>query len=344
MGSGTRITGPLSGLTLKLPFTDILPIAAGPVGDTARTYRIGYSIHGLGHPWLLNNADSAVWEANRHANVQLQVLDAEFDNQAQVDQLDAWVGEGFDGILIWPMQEAPTGPPVERAKTAGIPTVSVDRMVGTQRVRARITGNFRANGAQQGAYLVHRLMSEIGEVRAKILMIRKPLGSTADAIRTGHFLKVISYFPGISIVDSRHNNSNRADSQRQVAEVLQEHDDLDVIFCTGAEQAMGAVAAVDVAGRWDSRADGRRIVVLSNDDLYEALIATKAGKIAVTAPYTPLLGALGLRALLKVLSGEDIPTDITTPDLPMITSEPERIFGIQTISVDEWMPYSYGRP
>lgn len=342
-GMGTSVRGPKSGQRLKLPFTAYHPLEKGPVGDPGKTYRIGYTIHGFDHPWLLNNADSAIWEANRHPNVALVVRDPGFDNDRQVQQIDQWIEEGFDGIIIWPMQEAPIGPPVDRAIAAGIPTVSVDRMVGTRNVSARITGNFPANGAQQGMYLVHRLLKETGEVRGAVLMIRKPLGSTADAMRTGHFLKVLSYFPGLRIVDSFHNSSNREASFQQVRGALKEHRELDAIFCTGAEQGMGAVRAVDTEGRWDSRVNGRRIIVLSNDDLYEALQAVRDGRIAMTAPYTPLLGGLGLRIMLKLISGQELDQDVITPDLPMITKDKETIFGVDTIGVNEWIPYSYGR-
>ena len=342
-GMGTEITGPISGQSLKLPFTDYYPLPAGPIGDPDKTYRIGYTIHGLGHSWLLNNADSAQWEAQRHPNVELTVLDAEFDNQRQVEQIDSWVKDQVDGILVWPMQEAPTGPSIDRAHAAGIPTVTIDRQVGSRKVLAQITGNFPANGAQQGVYLIHRLLQEIGKVEGNILMIRKPLGSTADAMRTGHFLKVISYFPGLKIIDSKHNSSNREKSKQQVAEALKQHADIDVIFCTGAEQGMGAVLAVDEAQRWDSRAEGKRIIILSNDDLFESLQAMRDNKIGVTAPYTPLLGGLGLRVLLENLAGESVPRNVVTPDLPMITRERMNIFGIQTISIDDWIPYSYGR-
>ncbi len=342
-GMGVEATGPLSGQSLKLPFSGFHPLPEGPIGDPRRTYRIGYTIHGLNHPWSLNNADSALWEARRHPNVELSVLDSGFDNHKQVAQIDSWVKDELDGIMIWPMQEAPTGPPVNRAHAAGIPTVTIDRQVGSHEVLAQITGNFPANGAQQGAYLVHRLFQEMGMVEANILMIRKPLGSTADAMRTGHFLKVISYFPGLRIIDSLHNSSNRTQSQQQVAEALKQHGLIDVIFCTGAEQAMGAVLAVDEAQRWNSRAQDRRIILLSNDDLFEALEAMREDKIAVTAPYTPLLGGLGLRVLLQSLAGESVPKNVITPDLPMITRERMNIFGIQTISIDDWAPYSYGR-
>jgi ribose transport system substrate-binding protein len=342
-GAGTEIRGPISQQKLKLPFTSYYPLPEGPVGDPSRTYRIGYSIHGFSHPWLLSNAESAMWEADRHPNVELTVVDAEFDNDKQVEQINAWTREKLDGILVWPIEEAPTGPPIAEATAAGIPTVTVDRMAGTRQVRSQVTGNFPANGAQQGAYLVHRLMQESGEIKGNVLMIRKPPGSTADSMRTGHFLKVISYFPGLTILGSRHNSSSRVDSRRQVLDALAEHPDIDVIFCTGAEQAMGAVAAVSEADRWNSRSGGKRIIILSNDDLSEALQAMQQDKIAVTAPYTPLLGSLGLRVLLKSIAGEEIPRNVTTPDLPMITREKQNIFGIETMSVEEWLPYAYGR-
>ena len=343
VGMGTDIIGPMSRQKLKLPFTNYFPLPEGPIGDSQKIYRIGYTIHGFSHPWLLNNADSAMWEANRHSNVRLTILDPEFDNQKQVEQIDAWVADGLDGIMIWPMQEAPTGPPVQRALAAGIPCVSIDRMVGTNKINARVTGNFPANGTQQGLYLVHRLLQEKEQVKGRILMIRKPLGSTADAMRTGHFLKVISYFPGLKILGSFHNSSNRQDSFQQVSDALNEHKDLDVVFCTGAEQGMGAVQAIDAAGRWDSRQGNQRILVLSNDDLYESLEAIRQGKMAMTAPYTPLLGALGVRILLKMIAGEKVPQDVITPDLPMITKESESVFGIETVGIDKWMPYTYGR-
>jgi ribose transport system substrate-binding protein len=284
-----------------------------------------------------------MWEANRHSNVRLTILDPEFDNQKQVQQIDAWVADGLDGIMIWPMQEAPTGPPVQRAIAAGIPCVSIDRMVGTNKITARVTGNFPANGTQQGVYLVHKLLQENKQVNGTILMIRKPLGSTADAMRTGHFLKIISYFPGLKILESFHNSSNRQDSFQQVSDALNKHNELDVIFCTGAEQGMGAVQAIDAAKRWDSREGHKRIIVLSNDDLFESLDAIRKGKMAMTAPYTPLLGALGVRILLKLLAAEKIPQDVITPDLPMVTKRNETVFGIETVGIDKWMPYTYGR-
>ena len=40
---------------------------------------------------------------------------------------------------------------------------------------------------------------------------------------------------------------------------------------------------------------------------------------------------------------EKVAKNIITPDLPMITREKMNIFGVETMSVSDWLPYSYGR-
>ena len=94
--------------------------------------------------------DAAKWQADKAPNVKTTVVDAQYDNNKQASQFDNFISEGVDGILVWPMVEAPTGPPARRAVEAGIPVVSVDRLTGYDGVTSRVTGNFPANGAQAG--------------------------------------------------------------------------------------------------------------------------------------------------------------------------------------------------
>ncbi len=341
LGGGRDIVGPLSGQPLKLPFSGIIPLAPGPVGEPDRIYKIGYSIHGFEHPWLLNNADSAIWEANRHPNVELEVLDTEFDDMRQAEHIRKWIAEGYDGILVWPRVEGPAAEPIHEAMDKGITVASVDRLTGTTKITHRIVGDFPANGAMQGLYLIHKLLKEERDVSGNIVLIRKPLAS-ADAYRTGHFLKIASYFPGLRIVANYHNNSSRSESKEQVLDALARLETVDIIFCTGGAQSMGAVDALNMTGRWFSRENKRKIILLSSDDSRASMNAIAVGKQDMLSPYTPLLGGIALRAVLRSLSGDELPRDIAVPYIPMVTRRSQHIFGFQTLSVQEWMPYAYG--
>ncbi len=341
-GSGTKITGPYSKNDLKLPFTDYVALPEGPVGDANKNYKLGVVFHGFSHPWLINWADAAKWEADKHANVELNVQDAEFDNNKWASIMDSFIAQKVDGILVWPMVEAPTGPPVDRALEAGIPVVSVDRTSGSQAITSRITGNFPANGAQAGMYAIWKLAQE-GDLNAKAVMLRKPLGSTADAVRTGHFLKVLSYFPGIEILKSYHDTDNREEAFTNAQSALQAYPEIDIFFGTGDHEALAALEATKMANRMDSRKDGKKIMFLSIDDSKEAITQVKDGLFEVNTPYTPLISDIGMRVLLNIVTDSaEMPQDVITPNIPMVTQEGDVIFGMQTQTPDQWYEYTFG--
>ena len=340
-GKGKEIIGPKSKQLLNLPFPYILPLSVKAIGHD----KIGYTIHGgFYHPWLLNNADSAIWEAEQHPNIELSVLDPEFNDQKQAEHIKQWIAEKYDGFMIWPMVEGgPAASVITEALTKGIKVVSIDRFTGVPGITHRIVGDFPANGVQQGLYLIHKLLEEQGTVKGNIVMIRKPINSSADIYRTGHFLKMASYFPGLKIIANYHNSSNRKKYREQVLEVLNNWSgNIDIIFCTGSGQSMGVIDALNETGKWFARKGNRKIILLSNDDAKASMNAIKAGKQDMLAPYTPLLGGIGMRALLYTIAGKKQPRDIIIPYLPMVTQKPQNILGIQTLSVEQWMPYAYG--
>jgi ribose transport system substrate-binding protein len=328
---------------VKLPFTDYVPLPDGPIGDPNKTYKIGVTFHGFDHPWLINWADAAKWEADRAPNVKATVVDAQYDNNKQASQFDNFISEGVDGILVWPMVEAPTGPPARRAMDAGIPVVSVDRLTGYDGVTSRVTGNFPANGAQVGMALIHKLADE-GKLEANMVMLRKPLGSTADAVRTGHMLKVLSYFPGIHILKSYHDTDNREEAYSNAQAALQAYPDIDVFFGTGDHEALAAWDATKLAHRLHSRDGGKKVLFLSIDDSKEALTHVKKGDFVVNTPYTPFISDIGMRVLLDIVAGKKMPKDIITPNIPMVTPKQENIFGLKTQVVDDWWEYTFGPP
>ncbi len=341
VGMGREFTGPLSKLPIKAPFSDYLPLKEGPVLNPNKTYRIGFTYHGESHPWLISLADTAVHEANLHPNVKIEVYDAEFDDKKMGRRIDDWIKRKFDAIVLWPVREAPMGPPVDRAIDAGIPVVSLDRRTSSQNISSEVLGNFYANGLQQGLFLNH-----ISGGKGKMILNRKALGSTADSMRTGAFLESIGD-KDYEILASFHTNSQRALALDSTRTALKDHADIEIVFNTGGEEALGALDAVREANRLNSAPGNRKIVFLANDDSKETVNEVRLGNIDVVVPYTPLLGGLGVRvALMHVGFKEGLienkpKRQIVTPNLPMITREKLVIDGIQTVTPDEW-PYAYG--
>jgi len=341
LGMGREFIGPLSKLPIKAPYSDYLPLADGPVLNPNKTYRIGFAFHGKTHPWLISLADTAVYEANLHPNVNIEVKDAEFDDRKMGKFIDDWIARKFDAIVLWPVRETPMGPPVDRAIDAGIPVVSLDRRTSSRHISSEVLGNFYANGLQQGLFLNH-----VTGGNGKIVLNRKALGSTADSMRTGAFLQATGN-QDYNILSSFHTNSSHKLAIESTTEALNKFKDIEIIFNTGGEEALGALDAVRAANRLNSAPGNKKIIFLANDDSKATVNEVRKGNIDVVVPYTPMLGGLGVRAaLLHVGFKEGLvktkpERQIITPNLPMITHESLDIEGIKTVTPDEW-PYAYG--
>ncbi len=66
----------------------------------------------------------------------------------------------------------------------------------------------------------------------------------------------------------------------------------------------------------------------------------------MVAPYTPLIGDIGIRAVIQHIGAKEgvneaPPKLIMTPNLPMITKEAMDIEGVKTVTPDQWL-YAYG--
>jgi ribose transport system substrate-binding protein len=320
-----------------------VPIPKGPVGDSKKTYKIGCVFHGFDHPWLINWADSAKWQANQHPNVEMSVLDAEYDNAKMASYIDQFIAEGVDGIMLWPMEVAPTGPPVKRALAAGIPVVSSDRLTGSDKINARVTGGLPSNGAQMGMYLAWKLAQE-GNLSAKIVMLRKPLGASSEALRTGYMLKVLSYLPGIEILQSYHDTDSREEAFKNAQVALQAFPDIDIFYSTGDHEALAAIEAVKQANRMNSREGDKKIIFVTPDDSKESMKLIDEGILETDVPLTPLQADIATRVLINIMIGKEMPHDVIVPDAPMVTKKTDNIVGFTTQTIDQWYEYTWGPP
>jgi ribose transport system substrate-binding protein len=301
---------------------------------------------GLNDAWIANYQDSVKYEVDRHPNLELRVMDYNFDMNVYVTQMDTLTAQKVDAIVTWPMIEASSAPPIERAEKAGIPVLTADRVTAYQDVTSRVSGNFPANGAQNGMYLIWQLAQETAgeKIAANVVVLGKPAGSTADTIRTGYFLKVLSYFPGINILQYYHDQDSREQSYVNAQNALATYPEIDAFFSGDANKAAVAVQAINEANRMNSRAGDKKIIVLSIDDSKEVFSLMDKGLIEMNTPYTPLIGDIQVRAAIKAMTGEKVPQDIATPNINMVTKTGDNIFGLRTQKPEDWFEYTFGPP
>jgi ribose transport system substrate-binding protein len=341
IGEGTDFIGPLTGASGKLPFTNYIPAPEATIGGPKKEYVFGYVGGGSMAPWAAALWDAVVWQGNRFKNLTLLAQQHDGDDSKMSSIVDTMIARRVDVLIIHPRGEAATKPCVQRALNAGIPVVVLDKMSGAPDVNVQVAGNYPANGAQLGMFLVNQLKEE-GGIKGNIVFLRKPLGGTDDGLRGGHFLKVISYFPGIKILQSYHDNNNRADAFNNVQASLQAYPEIDAFVAEGDHQGLAAVEAINLAGRMHSRSEGKKIFIINCDDSKEVLSMLENGNVDGIAPYTPHTGDVGVRAAVMLMEGREVPKNVVLPNLPIITRDGKTLFGMKTLTLDMWGEYTFG--
>ena len=195
-------------------------------------------------------------------------------------------------------------PAIRKANDAGIPILILDTRIdaaaaasmGAEIVTFIGSDNFEG-GAVAGRYLA-RALGGTGSVA----IIEGISGhETADRRRLG-FLQGVEAHPGIRVVASQTADWERARAYTVAENLLQAHPDLDAIFAANDEMALGALEAVDAAGRI------AHVRVVGFDAIPDALANIAKGRLAGSVAQFPgEMGRLGVRHAVALLRDGTVP-------------------------------------
>lgn len=239
------------------------------------------------------------------------VKDAQGDSSTQLDDINALIAMGVDGLLISPVDGQACAPAVEAAHEAGIPIAVVLRdMPSMKDLYVTFSGT---NDIELGELGAKGLIDAIGE-SGKIVYIQGTPGLSTAEDRTTGFHNIIDKYDGIEIVSEQACNYNRAKAMETMEAILQANPEIDAVWCANDEMAGGVVQAIDAAGRTGKiKVGGANL----QSDAYQRLLdGTQAWD--VTTP--PMMLDNALEALVIVLDGGTVEKRINA-DLDIVTKE-----------------------
>ena len=274
------------------------------------TYKVGFAQTESNNPWRLAQTASMQAEAKR-LGWQLVYTDAAGSAAKQVADVNSMIAQGVDVIFLSPREEKPLIPAVMAAKKAGIPLFLIDRGVDAGLAKAGVDyvtfigSDFLLEGKQAGEWLVKATSG-----KAIILELEGSTGSSPANDRKKGFDDVMAQNPGMKIVASQSGDFNR-DKGRQVAEsLLQAHPEATVIYAHNDEMAIGAISAIEAAGK----KPGKDILIVSIDGEKDGLQAIIDGKMGATVECNPRFGPAAYAAAIAYSKGEKIPPVMTNKD------------------------------
>jgi ribose transport system substrate-binding protein len=230
-----------------------VPAAAGEEGSGQECqgadgeYLIGMSQANVAEPYREQMDDDIRAAASEVEQFEVAFADAAQDNSKQVSDVENFLTQGIDLLIISPNEAAPLTAVVERVHNEGIPVIVLDRKVEGDAYTQFVGADNFEIGKAAGEYVAEELLVSGGNVaELKGLPGSTPAQERADGFREG-----IASNDGIEIVAEGVGDWLRAKGQSQFEALLQANSDIDVVYSHNDPMAEGAYLAAESAGRAD---------------------------------------------------------------------------------------------
>jgi ribose transport system substrate-binding protein len=220
--------------------------AAGSNDDAGDKVVIGFSAPAADHGWMGSITASAQSVAEQYDDIELRVAEGTNDVNVQISQVETFINDGVDAIVLLPFDGAAMTPVALKAMDAGIPVINVDREFDDPNAaRVTILGDNYGMGVSAGKFVCDNLDGKTDAVVAEIAGIDS-LPLTQD--RSQGFKDALAECD--QNVDNRVAAEFTVESGTKAAEnLLQAAPKIDFLWNHDDDQGVGVLAAIENAGR-----------------------------------------------------------------------------------------------
>lgn len=264
---------------------------------------IGVSLLTRTHPFY-QELEAGLLEAADANGYTLLITAGEFDVARQKDQLQDFIVRKVNAIIVSPSDSQSIGTAIKAATDAGIPVFTAD--IACMAKGVSIVSHIASDNFAGGKLAAQAVAEAVGGL-GKIAIIDHPeVESVIQRVRG--FEEGIAAYPDLEIVAKLSGHGVKDQAFRTAEDILQAYPDLRAIFGINDDSALGALAAVEKAGKVG------QVSIVGFDAVPEAREAIKAGKIYADVIQQPReIGMKTIEAVKTYISGGQVPPTILIP-------------------------------
>jgi inositol transport system substrate-binding protein len=205
-------------------------------------------------------------------DVEIEYVDAKMDSNTQLAQVENFISEGVDVLVVNPVDRDSTKPISDKAKAAGVPIVSFNNnFENPNDIVCSVDSDLKQSGILEMEYLAKK-----ANYKGNVAIIMGTMGQEGQRLRTEAFHEVIEKYPDMKIVAEQTAQWNRSKGMALMESWLESGKDINVVACENDEMAIGALTAIEEAEKLGE------ITVGGIDATLDALDYLKSGKLAAT--------------------------------------------------------------
>jgi inositol transport system substrate-binding protein len=261
--------------------------------------------------WLTTLRDAMSAYAASQPGVELIMVDSKEDVATQLGQIENFVAQGLDAIIIIPANTDATDPMTKLAVDAGIPLVYVNRKPANLPEGVAYVGS---DSIDAGIMQMEWIAEKLGG-KGNIVIMNGNLSQEAAQMRTAGVKQVAAKYPEITIIKEDTGNWSRDQGLALMENWLATGDQIDAVASNNDEMAIGALSAIEAAGKLG------QIIVGGVDASPDALAEMDKGRLNVTVFQNAVgQGEGGVATAIALARGESVeqlvwvPYELVTPE------------------------------
>lgn len=297
-------------ILLVLAFSMLLALTACSTSQKSDKVKIGVTLMDFSTEFGIGLKDYMTAKADAMGDVELTVVDAGGDAAKQLQQVETFISQKVDAIIMQPQEQEACSPAIDKAKAAGIPIINCNSLTITE-PDAYVGSNDSESAEIAMTYIAEQLGG-----KGNVLMMHGHPGQTAEVKRTEGAMDILAQNPDMALLDEQTADWDRAEAMTLMENWIQAYgDQINAVFCQNDEMALGALNALVQAGKKDN------VLVVGVDAIDDALQSVKDGKMDATV-YQDCKGQAegAIEAAYKLAKGESVEKEILIPFI-LVTTE-----------------------
>jgi inositol transport system substrate-binding protein len=241
--------------------------------------KVGMAMALFDDVWLTLVRDAMTKWASTHPDVELTIVDAANDTAKQVGQVENFLAQGMDAVIILPVDTAATGPMTKAVIKAGKPLVYVNRQPANLPKGVVYCGS---HSIEAGIMNMEELGKAMGG-KGNVVILMGELSNEAAIGRTDGIKQVVKEkYPDIKITREQTGNWKRVEGKTIMENWLASGQEINGVASNNDEMALGALQAIKAAGKLG------KIPVGGTDGSHDALESMDKGELNNTVFQDPV--------------------------------------------------------
>ncbi|MFB9757164.1 sugar ABC transporter substrate-binding protein [Ectobacillus funiculus] len=249
--------------------------------------------------------------SSKNKNIKVIYVDAQNDSAKQLSQVETFIEQGVNAIVVKPVDTEAMDPMLEQAKDAKIPLIGVNALFKGVKKAASFVGS----DSKEAGILEMEAVAKLLNGKGNIAIMDGGLGHEAQINRTAGYKEVIAKYPDMKIVSEATAEWDRSKAMNLMENWLSSGRKIDAVVANNDEMAIGAQNTIKAAGKQG------QIVVAGVDATPDALDYIKSGALNVTVFQDAKgQGGMAIETAIKAAKGEKveklnwIPYQVVTKD------------------------------